>query len=88
MPIAFFFFLATPLGLWDLSSPTRDQTWILCSESMESLNTGPPGNSMPVSFLMTSTKCQTLTTTMHISISKLKVENSSLLCSQRIGKKE
>ena len=32
----FFFFLATPQGLWDLSSPTRDRTQALGSESMES----------------------------------------------------
>ena len=30
------FFLATLHGLWDLSSPTRDQTRALGSESMES----------------------------------------------------
>ena len=31
-----FFFLATPCGLWDLSSLTRDQTRAPCSESEES----------------------------------------------------
>ena len=30
------FFLAMLYGLWDLSSPTRDRTWALGSESMES----------------------------------------------------
>ena len=33
---SFLLFLATPQGLQDLSSPTRDQTWALSSESMES----------------------------------------------------
>ena len=31
-----FIFLATPRGLWDLSSPTRDRTRTLGSESVES----------------------------------------------------
>ena len=31
-----FFFLAMPLGLWDLSSPTRDRTRAPCSGSAES----------------------------------------------------
>ena len=26
VPVLFFFFLATPHGMWDLSSPTRDRT--------------------------------------------------------------
>ena len=30
------FFLATPCGLWDLSSTTRDQTHATCSVSAES----------------------------------------------------
>ena len=33
--VFFFFLLATPLGLEDLSSPTRDQTRALSSESTE-----------------------------------------------------
>ena len=41
----FFFFLATPWGLQDLSSPTRDWTRALGSESTGALTTGPPGNS-------------------------------------------
>ena len=32
----FFFFLTMLCGLWDLSSPTRDQTWALGGESAES----------------------------------------------------
>ena len=32
----FFFFLATLYGMWDLSSPTRDQTQAHGSESSES----------------------------------------------------
>ena len=32
----FFNFLAALPGLWDLSSPTRDRTWVLGSESTES----------------------------------------------------
>ena len=32
----FFFFLAVPRGLWDLSSQTRDRTRALGSESAES----------------------------------------------------
>lgn len=32
----FFFFLAVPRGLWDPSSPTRDGTWALGSNSVES----------------------------------------------------
>ena len=32
----FFFFLATPQGLWDLSSPTGDRTRAPCSGSAES----------------------------------------------------
>ena len=32
----FFLFMATPDGLWDLSSSTRDQTCALCREGMES----------------------------------------------------
>ena len=34
--VSFFFFLVAPSGPWDLSSPTRDQTWALGSESSES----------------------------------------------------
>ena len=30
------FFLATPHGMWDLSSPTRDGTRAPCSGSVES----------------------------------------------------
>ena len=32
----FFFFLATPRSLWDLSSLTRDRTWDLGNKSAES----------------------------------------------------
>ena len=35
--LLFGFFLAMPCGMWDLSSPTRDQTCVLCRGSMESL---------------------------------------------------
>ena len=38
------FFLALPRGMWDLSSPTRDETRAPCSGSAES-TTGPPGKS-------------------------------------------
>ena len=31
----YLFILAAPCGLWDLSSPTRDQTHAPCSRSME-----------------------------------------------------
>ena len=34
--LSLFFFLATPCGLWDFSSLTRDQTRALGSESVES----------------------------------------------------
>ena len=34
----FFFFLSTRCGLWDFSSPTRDRTWALGSDSVV-----PPG---------------------------------------------
>ena len=47
LPYFFFFsscIFAASSSLWDLSSPTRDQTWALCSESRV-LATGPPGNS-------------------------------------------
>ena len=33
---SFFFFFATPRGMWDLSSPARDGTWATCSGSLES----------------------------------------------------
>ena len=32
----FILFLATPHGLWEFSSPTRDLTWALGTESVES----------------------------------------------------
>ena len=32
----FFFFFATPQGMWDLNSPTRDQTHAPCSGNTES----------------------------------------------------
>ena len=32
----YFYFLAMPRGLWDFSSPARDQIWALGSESAES----------------------------------------------------
>ena len=42
-----FFFLTTPLGLQDVSSLTRDQTWALVvtapSPKPRVLTTGPPG---------------------------------------------
>ena len=44
---AIFFFLATRYGMQDLSSPTRDQTHALSSESTV-LTTGPPGKSLVV----------------------------------------
>ena len=34
--VCFFFFLAMPCGIWDLSSPTRDLTPVPCSGSTES----------------------------------------------------
>ena len=37
-------FLATLLGLQDLSSPPRDRTQAHGSESAKSQNNGPPGN--------------------------------------------
>ena len=45
----FFSFLATPHGLWDLSSPIRDQTRAPCIGRAESLTTGPPRESYPSS---------------------------------------
>ena len=33
--ISYLFFLAMPLGFWDLSSWTRDLTWVPCSKSVE-----------------------------------------------------
>ena len=42
--IFFFFFYTTPLGLWDLSFPTRDQT-VLTAMKAQVLTTGPPRNS-------------------------------------------
>lgn len=41
---------------------------------------------MPITFLRVSTKCQTLMAAIYISFMKFKVENSALLCSQRITK--
>ena len=38
----YFIFFAAPRSLWDLSSPSRDQTPAHGSESV--LTTGPPGN--------------------------------------------
>ena len=32
--MSFFFFLNTPYGTWELSSPTRDHTWALCIVSV------------------------------------------------------
>ena len=46
----FFFFLAMPLSLWDLSSPTRDWTQVLSSESRV-LTTEPPRNFLQYYFL-------------------------------------
>ena len=42
----FFFFLATPLGMRDLSSLTRDQTGIPLQWKHEVLTTGLPGKSL------------------------------------------
>ena len=42
----FFNFLATPHGMWDLSSPTRDRTHDPCIGSRV-LTTGPVGKSLP-----------------------------------------
>ena len=39
------YLLAALRSLWDLSSPTRDWTWALSSESAV-ITTGPPGNSL------------------------------------------
>ena len=33
--IFFFFFLASPHGMWDLSSPTKDWTYVLCITALE-----------------------------------------------------
>ena len=38
----FFFLLPIPCGMWDLSSPTRDQTHAPCSGKGGILTTGPP----------------------------------------------
>ena len=41
----FFFFLAAPCSMWDLSSPTRDGTRALEVQwKRRVLTTGPPGN--------------------------------------------
>ena len=42
-----FYFLASPLGMQDLSSPTRDQTHVPCIGSLEFLTTGWSGKSLP-----------------------------------------
>ena len=52
----FFFFLAAPHGMWDLSSQTRDRTRAPCSGSTV-LTTGPPGKSPMLNFIR---NCQTL----------------------------
>ena len=44
IPIFFFFFLAVLGSLWDLSSPTRDQTHVPCTGRV--LTTGRPGKSL------------------------------------------
>ena len=44
------FFLATPYSMWDLSSPTRDQTHGSCNGSKIS-PTGPPGESLEFTVL-------------------------------------
>ena len=36
LSFSFFFFFLVPQGLWDISSPTRDRTYALCSGSAES----------------------------------------------------
>ena len=43
----FFFFLASPVGMQDLSFPTRDQTRAPCIGSSEFLTTGRSGKSPP-----------------------------------------
>lgn len=42
---------------------------------------------MPITFLRVSTKSQTLVAASYISFMPFTVENISLLCSQRIGKR-
>ena len=41
--LSYLFILATPCGMWDLSSPTRNQIHAPCNGSPV-LTTGPPGN--------------------------------------------
>ena len=43
--LTFFFFLAMPYGMWNLSSMTKDQTLAPCFGSVESI-TGPLGKSL------------------------------------------
>ena len=45
------FSLVPPYSLWNLSSPTRDQTWALGSEQWRVLTMGPPGNPLVSLFL-------------------------------------
>ena len=45
LPFFFFFFLATPCGIWDLSSLSRARTHAPCSGGTV-LITGPPGKSL------------------------------------------
>ena len=45
LELPFFFFLATPCGIWDLSSLSRAQTHAPCSGGTV-LITGPPGKSL------------------------------------------
>ena len=49
--LIFFFFLAKPLNIWDLSSPTKEPTCTLCSGNRV-ITTGPPGKSLssPLSY--------------------------------------
>ena len=51
--VFFFFFLAMPHSMWDLSCLTRDQTCALCSEWKNTVSTaGPPGKSLRPGFML------------------------------------
>ena len=47
---SFFVFLAKPRGLWDLSSPTRDQTYTPCSGTIQSNPLDHQGSPRNLSF--------------------------------------
>ena len=49
---AYFFFLAMPHGMWDLSSPTRDRTCAPCSGSMKSQPLDGQGSPTSVHFYL------------------------------------